>query len=145
MRYAALGQLPRKRHAQFRDDGRLLVEEVMGYEGFSGNESILYHLGSPCRIAEVGELRPLKRDEWRPGPRASLTDLRPVEPGGDPVSGRQLLMFNADIEVSIAKPTESSSGFYRNGEGDEVTMSTAGAAYCARCSAGFRSGSGTTF
>ena len=29
--------------------GRLLVEEVMGYEGFSGNESILYHLHSPCR------------------------------------------------------------------------------------------------
>ena len=27
--------------------GRLLVEEVMGYEGFSGNESILYHLQSP--------------------------------------------------------------------------------------------------
>ena len=50
MRYAALGEIPRKRHSQFRDNGRLLVEEVMGYEGFSGNESILYHTGSPCRI-----------------------------------------------------------------------------------------------
>ena len=43
MRYASLGRIPAKRHVQFRDDGNLLVEEVMGFEGFSGNESILYH------------------------------------------------------------------------------------------------------
>jgi homogentisate 1,2-dioxygenase len=121
MRYAALGQVPRKRHTQVRDDGRLLVEEVMGYEGFSGNESILYHLHSPCRIAEVGELRPLTRDEWVPDAHVHrLADLRPVEPGGDPVSGRRVLMYNNDIEVSVVKPTEQLQGFYRNGEGDEV-------------------------
>jgi homogentisate 1,2-dioxygenase len=121
MRYAALGQVPAKRHAQFREDGRLLVEEVMGYEGFSGNESILYHLGSPCRIAEVGELRALERDEWTPSAHVHrLTDLRPIPPGGDPVTGRRLLMFNSDLEVSVAKPTETLAGFYRNGEGDEL-------------------------
>ena len=26
----------------------------MGFEGFSGNESILYHLFSPCRVKDVG-------------------------------------------------------------------------------------------
>src|SRR5439155_10757711 len=52
MRYVAMGDLPPKRHTQFRSNGTLLVEEVMGYEGFSGNESILYHLQSPCRVAE---------------------------------------------------------------------------------------------
>ena len=48
MRYVALGDVPAKRHTQVRDrtTGELLVEEVMGYEGFSGNESILYHLRS---------------------------------------------------------------------------------------------------
>ncbi len=121
MRYAAVGELPPKRHSQFRDDGRLLVEEVMGYEGFSGNESILYHLQSPCRIAQAGELRTLERREWMPDAHVHrLTDLRPVQPGGDPVSGRQLLMFNGDLEVAICKPTEALDGFYRNGEGDEV-------------------------
>ena len=65
MRHLALGTLPRKRHSQFRLDGRLLVEEVMGYEGFSGNESILYHHGSPCRIDTIGEFRPLAREAWR--------------------------------------------------------------------------------
>src|SRR5205809_132765 len=44
MRYAQLGDVPAKRHVQVRRDGRLLVEEVLGFEGFSGNESILYHL-----------------------------------------------------------------------------------------------------
>ena len=39
---------------QFRDNGRLLTEEVMGLEGFTGNESILYHLESPCRVKELG-------------------------------------------------------------------------------------------
>jgi homogentisate 1,2-dioxygenase len=121
MRYASLGQVPRKRHVQVRDDGRLLVEEVMGYEGFSGNESILYHVHSPCRIAEVGALRPLEREEWVPAAHVHrLTDLRPVESGGDPVSGRRVLMFNGDLEVSVCKPTETLDGFYRNGEGDEV-------------------------
>jgi homogentisate 1,2-dioxygenase len=121
MRYACLGSVPRKRHAQLRDDGRLLVEEVMGYEGFSGNESILYHLGSPCRISEVGELRPLAREEWAPPVHVHrLCELRTVQPGGDPISGRRLLMFNGDLELSVAKPTEPLPGFYRNGEGDEL-------------------------
>jgi homogentisate 1,2-dioxygenase len=121
MRYAALGQLPPKRHAQFRDDHRLLVEEVMGYEGFSGNESILYHLGSPCRIAEVGELRPLERDEWIPETHVHrLVDLNPVASSGDPLTSRQILMFNNELEVAVAKPTTRLEGFYRNGEGDEV-------------------------
>jgi homogentisate 1,2-dioxygenase len=121
MRYATLGRLPAKRHSQFHGDGGLLVEEVMGYEGFSGNESILYHLHSPCRIAEVGGLTALDREEWVPDAHVHrLTDLRPVEPGGDPISARQALMFNNELEVSVCKPTESLAGFYRNGEGDEV-------------------------
>ena len=64
--YQLRGDVPRKRHIQFRDNGRLLTEEVMGLEGFSGNESILYHLTSPCRIKELGDFEPIKRDEWVP-------------------------------------------------------------------------------
>ncbi len=36
MRYASLGEIPQKRHVQFRENGGpLLVEEVLGFEGFS--------------------------------------------------------------------------------------------------------------
>ena len=125
MRYVSLGAVPPKRHQQVWTGGngsrRLLVEEVLGYEGFSGNESILYHLHSPCRLAEVGDFEAIVRDEWVPDAHVHrLADANQVQAGGDPVSGRRLLMFNADLEVSIAKPTEAHEGFYRNGEGDEV-------------------------
>jgi homogentisate 1,2-dioxygenase len=125
MRYVTLGEVPAKRHAQvWRGTNRgplLLVEEVLGYEGFSGNESILYHLHSPCRLDHVGGFRPLVREEWVPDAHVHrLANTAPVEPGGDPVEGRRLLMWNADIEVSVCKPTTPMDGFYRNGEGDEV-------------------------
>jgi homogentisate 1,2-dioxygenase len=124
MRYATLGRIPPKRHVQVRQDGDgspLMVEEVMGYEGFSGNESILLHLQSPCRLDQVGEFRPIERDEWVPDAHVHrLADANPVDAGGDPVSARRLLMFNNDIEVSVCKPTEPLDGYYRNGEGDEV-------------------------
>jgi homogentisate 1,2-dioxygenase len=127
MRYLQLGDVPAKRHVQFREpsegngSGRLLVEEVLGFEGFSGNESILYHLWSPCRIKEVGAFQPIVREEWVPETHVHrLTDTNAVAPGGDWLHGRRLLQFNGDIEVSICKPTEGHDGFYRNGEGDEV-------------------------
>ena len=74
MRYVSLGEVPPKRHAQvWRGENggrRLLVEEVLGYEGFSGNESILYHLQSPCRVQELGSFEPIVRDEWVPDAHA---------------------------------------------------------------------------
>src|SRR3954464_7995461 len=113
MRYASLGSLPPKRHTQFRRDGRLLVEEVMGYEGFSGNESILYHLQSPCRVASVGDFTPIRRDEWVPESHVHrLSDTTQIERGGDPVFGRRLLMWNNDVELAIAKPIEELDSFY---------------------------------
>src|SRR5438552_16353575 len=102
MRYASLGTIPSKRHSQFRENGTLLVEEVMGYEGFSGNESILYHSGSPCRISVVGPLRRLERRAWDPeGHVHRLADLRGVEAGGDPVSGRQVVVLRGGVAGSV--------------------------------------------
>ena len=124
MRYATLGEVPPKRHSQvWRSNGsrRLMVEEVLGYEGFSGNESILYHLHSPCRLADVGEFTPIAREEWVPDTHVHrLADTRPIEGGGDALAARRLLMFNADLEVWVAKPDAPMEAFYRNGEGDEV-------------------------
>src|SRR3954449_13227563 len=128
MRYHSLGEVPPKRHAQTRRDGKLLVEEVMGYEGFSGNESILYHLNSPCRLDEVGEFRPLVRESWVPDAHVHrLADANATPGGGGPISGRTLLMWNNYIEVSVCKPQQQMDGWYRNGEGDEVVYVHRGA------------------
>lgn len=121
MRYHSLGELPPKRHTQHRRNGHLLVEEVMGYEGFSGNESILYHLVSPCRVSEVLDFTPITRDEWVPETHVHrLTNTADVAPQGDPVFGRRLVMWNNDVEIAICKPIRQSDVFFRNGEGDEV-------------------------
>jgi homogentisate 1,2-dioxygenase len=121
MRYERRGQVPDKRHVAFRENGTLLTEEVMGFEGFSGNESILYHLQSPCRVTELGTFTPIVHQEWVPSAHAHrLFDTRQAPAGGDPVLGRRVLMFNDDVEIGVARPTESQEYFYRNGEGDEV-------------------------
>ena len=123
MRYHRLGQVPRKRHTQFRDNGRLLVEEVLGFEGFSGNESILYHLTSPCRISEARRFEPIEHREWVPDAHVHRHLVTgPIEPQGDPITGRRCLMWNNDLEVSICKPGSESEVFYRDGEGDELVF-----------------------
>jgi homogentisate 1,2-dioxygenase len=121
VRYESRGSVPRKRHTAFRDNGTLLTEEVMGFEGFSGNESILYHLESPCRVMALGEFQAIERREWVPDAHSHhLIDTNGLQPEGDPVMGRRLLMWNGDVEIAICRPDVGHEYFYRNGEGDEV-------------------------
>jgi homogentisate 1,2-dioxygenase len=123
MRYESRGDVPRKRHVQVRRDGHLLTEEVLGFEGFSGNESILYHLHSPCRIADLGEFTPIVHEEWVPDAHAHrLTDGNRLEPHGDPCTGRRTILFNNDVEIALCMPEHEADYFYRDGEGDEVVF-----------------------
>jgi homogentisate 1,2-dioxygenase len=128
VRYERRGAVPDKRHVAWRDDdGRLLTEEVMGFEGFSGNESILYHRQTPCRVTELGSFTAIERDEWVPPAHVHrLLDSRTLAPGGDPIFGRQVLMYNADVEIAVCQPTDEQDYFFRNGEGDEVIFVHAG-------------------
>jgi homogentisate 1,2-dioxygenase len=64
-----------------------------------------------------------------------LADANPIAPDGNAISGRRLLMFNADLDVSVCKPTEARDGIHRNGEGDEVVYVHRGAACRTRPSA----------
>ena len=119
--YQRRGDVPRKRHIVFRENGTLLTEEVMGLEGFTGNESILYHLVSPCRVKELGAFTPIEREEWVPEKHAHLLmNTYDVQPAGDAVSGRRTFMWNDDVEISLCRPDAQMDYFFRNGEGDEV-------------------------
>ncbi len=123
MRYHALGEIPAKRHVQFRRHDRLLTEEVLGFEGFSGNESILYHLNPPTRVRSVGSFTPIVREEWVPETHVHHHfDTTDVGPAGDVIDGRRLLAFNHDVELAIVKPERGNEAFYRNGGGDEVVF-----------------------
>src|SRR6185503_8377808 len=57
--YRSTGEVPRKRHTQFRQpDGSLYAEELMGQEGFSSDSSLLYHRHLPTAIVAAEEYAP---------------------------------------------------------------------------------------
>jgi len=117
-----MGQVPHKRHCQFRrPDGKLYTEHLVGTEGFSGRASLLYHHHPPTDVARV-EDRGRISVQFRPN-----TPLRhhhfltgKLEPGGDPITGRRVLLGNNDCTIAICQPREPMNYFYRNGLADEL-------------------------
>jgi homogentisate 1,2-dioxygenase len=122
MIYHSLGDLPKKRHIQFRrPDGELYSEELFGAEGFSGSSSLLYHKHPPTRVSKVESGPEVKIERWDTGLlRHHHLRTKDASAGGDPVSARKPVLFNNDVVLSIARPTETMDYFYRNGEHDEL-------------------------
>jgi homogentisate 1,2-dioxygenase len=114
--------MPQKRHTQFRkSNGGLYREEVMGLEGFSGIQSILYHHYLPPRVLKVESMGPVKPEYSAYGPlRHRAFASENLASGGDPVSARRVLMGNTDVTLGVARPTESMTYFYRNAQAYEV-------------------------
>jgi homogentisate 1,2-dioxygenase len=120
--YHKLGEIPQKRHTQFRKpDGTLYREEVMGLEGFSGIQSILYHHFLPPRVKAVEDLGPARPEFVEFGPirhRAFATANTPS--GGDSIEARRYLLGNKDVLLGVSRPTRSMDYFYRNAQAYEV-------------------------
>jgi len=129
--YRVAGEIPRKRHVQFRGpNGSLYAEELMGEEGFSSDSSLLYHVHPPTAIVKSEGLRDAAADSGLvPNhpllPRHYRTQEMPT--GGDLVLGRQLMMANDDIRISFAA-ADSDSELYRNSVGDEAVYIRSGSA-----------------
>lgn len=127
--YRRLGEVPAKRHIQFRDEhGRLYHEEMQGEEGFSGTQSFLYHRHPPTMITAAD------RVDDPPADLALNDPLLPrhlrthdLKPGGDPVTGRNLLLGNDDLSISYAV-ANADSPIYRNAIGDELCYVESGSA-----------------
>lgn len=121
-RYVKLGQVPPKRHTQFRQpDGSLYAEEVIGTKGFSGLASILYHIHPPTQVADFTTGRDLRPDLLPNTPlmhrHLKTADLPAY---GDPISGRTPLLVNEDVTIGFCRPTEPMSYFYKNADGDDL-------------------------
>lgn len=120
--YHRLGEIPHKRHTQFRQtDGSLYREQVLGTRGFDGIQSIVYHRRPPTALARFEDRGPIEIALEEPGAlRHRHFRTAQLKPGGDPISGRQPMLHNADLTLNIALPTEPMNYHYRNGEGDEL-------------------------
>lgn len=121
--YQSLGQVPHKRHTQFRrPDGKLYSEQLFSTEGFSSNYSLLYHVHPPTQIIRVEE--PVDRN-----PIAATDNILKhrsfqgfqVAPAKDYLDSRKAVLFNSDVHLSLAAPQESLTDyFYKNADADEV-------------------------
>jgi len=120
--YHTLGQIPHKRHTQFRQpDGSLYREQVIGTKGFSGISSILYHVHQPTQIKQAESLGSAKVEFAEDGAlRHRLFRTKDVPPGGDAVSGRRVLLGNENVTMAVARPTEAMAYHYRNGQAHEL-------------------------
>jgi homogentisate 1,2-dioxygenase len=122
MFYRQMGNVPRKRHTQFKkDDGTLFREQVMGTKGFSGSQSILYHHYMPTEVVKselIGSYLPEYEDQ-QPLNHRHLITTKVVEEG-DALEARQYLLGNSDLLIGTANVTKEMNSFYRNGDGDEM-------------------------
>ena len=119
--YTNLGTLPPKRHIQFRrPDGALYSEEVFGTEGFVGPTSTIYHIHPPTQVAGWTKLYSTKA-EFVETDVMRMRHLKTLDraPEGDPITGRIVLLGNADVEMSLCVPAEGMPYHFKNGQGDE--------------------------
>jgi homogentisate 1,2-dioxygenase len=120
--YYKLGTIPHKRHTQFRQpDGSLYHEELMGIHGFSGIQSLLYHLHPPTQIQKILLENPVEIHYGEPDalrPRHLRTAR--ITTSGDGIASRVPLLINSNLCIAIACPTEPMAYWYRFAQGDEL-------------------------
>ncbi len=123
MHYYTLGQIPRKRHIQFRKpDGSLYHEEVFSTEGFSNLYSLLYHLNPPTQILQVGEPQSVapKIVADRQLKHRSFSGFA-ISPEDDYLQSRKPILVNSDCKIILAAPRKGFRDyFYKNADADEV-------------------------
>ena len=119
--YQKRGDIPTKRHTQFRDDsGNLYWEELISREGFSHMYSNVYHVYPPTSVEAVGELKKYNLKAVDQTHRHHHIRTANLESDGDAISSRIPLFFNSDVVISKAHVKDSMKSLYRNGNADEV-------------------------
>ena len=120
----AAGRIARKHHIVCKDAaGQLLHEECLTRGGFDGPYSILYHQHRPhtqvlsavqhgWTLPQAAPQRPLAKRHYR------SQDLPPR--GGPLVNARMPLLFNDDVVLSMAHPTEADPVYFVNGDADDL-------------------------
>ena len=119
--YTSLGEIPPKRHIQFRrPDGVLYSEEVFGTEGFVGSTSTLYHIHPPTQVSGWKHEYSTNQEYVE----TNVMRMRHVVSSnlsakGDPINGRIVLFGNSDCEMGVCVPETEMKYHFKNGQGDE--------------------------
>lgn len=121
--YHKLGEIPHKRHTQFRrPDGGLYSEQLFSTEGFSNDSSLLYHINPPTQIIKTEKpvnVAPQIAEEKMLSHR-SFEGFN-IKPANDFLESRVPVLVNNDLHIVLAAPKESLTGyFYKNADADEM-------------------------
>ena len=121
--YYTLGNIPHKRHTQFRKpDGGLYSEQLFSTEGFSDDYSLLYHCHPPTQIIKTEpqiDVSPIIAEEKMLQHRCF--EGFNLKPGGEFLESRVPVLVNSDCHIVLAAPTSGTNGyFYKNTDADEM-------------------------
>ena len=105
--YRQVGEIPPKRHTQFRKpDGGLYAEELMGAEGFSADSALLYHAPPADRDRRLAGCGTPPADGRGPPTTRCCRGTCGPQAGprtADAVTGRQLLLANDDVRHLVRR------------------------------------------
>jgi homogentisate 1,2-dioxygenase len=121
--YYKLGEIPHKRHTQFRNpDGSLYSEQLFSTEGFSNDYSLLYHVYPPTQIIRTEKpvnVAPQVAEEKMLSHR-SFEGFN-IKPANDYLESRKPVLVNNDVHIVLAAPRQSMEGyFFKNADADEI-------------------------
>ncbi|MCF7566955.1 homogentisate 1,2-dioxygenase [Sabulilitoribacter arenilitoris] len=121
--YHKLGNIPHKRHIQFRKpDGSLYYEQLFGTIGFDGMSTNSYHEQRPTQVKEVGK-------QYNVAPKiANANNIKSyrlkgfqVKPENDFLESRKTVLINSDCAIILAAPKQSTKDYFcKNTDADEL-------------------------
>lgn len=121
--YHKLGNVPHKRHTQFRkQDGFLYSEELISTHGFSSVYSLIYHCYPPTMIKDVEKPYSVKPEiAFERSLKHQSFEGFNIKAEDDYLKSRKPLLVNNDVHISLAAPRKSMADyFYKNADADEV-------------------------
>ncbi|MEQ8552067.1 MAG: homogentisate 1,2-dioxygenase [Cyclobacteriaceae bacterium] len=121
--YYKLGSIPHKRHTTFRkENGDLHYEQLFGTNGFDGMSSLLYHLHRPTQVKMISKSYDVTPKIAVANNMKSLRlDGFNIEPAGDYLDSRKIVLTNSDCNIVLAAPENSQQEyFYKNADCDEL-------------------------
>lgn len=121
--YHKMGEIPHKRHTQFRKpDGSLYSEQLFSTEGFSNDYSLLYHVYPPTQIIKTEKpvnVAPQVAEEKMLSHR-SFEGFN-IKPENDYLDSRIPVLVNNDVHIVLAAPRKSMEDyFFKNADADEM-------------------------
>ncbi|MBX2903654.1 MAG: homogentisate 1,2-dioxygenase [Chitinophagales bacterium] len=121
--YIKRGEIPRKRHTQFRKpNGGLYAEQLVSTEGFSDVYSLIYHTYPPTVVTQIDEpINVAPRVSNNKNMQNRCYKGFNIKPENDFLKSRKPVLVNNDCHVILAAPTKGTEGyFYKNSGADEM-------------------------